>query len=134
MGVVDDVAVLAETDIRNKEKIIQRKSLYSQLQGQIKNLEESVQDKEGAIETLSRQLVQAGIKDKIRQGEMEDNKKRVQTEAARHKEMNVTKVQQTNERNALKQESSFHKRKADTALREAQEALKKNALENKPEK
>ena len=32
LGVVDDIAVLAETDIKNKDKIVERKSLYSQLQ------------------------------------------------------------------------------------------------------
>ena len=42
LGVVDDIAVLAETDIRNKDKIVQRKSLYSQLQSQLENLEQGV--------------------------------------------------------------------------------------------
>jgi len=133
MGVVDDVAVLAETDIRNKEKIVQRKSLYSQLQSQIGSLQESVQDKEGTIETLSRQLVQAGIKDKIRQGEMEDNKNRLQDESTRQKQINDTKAQQTAERNALRQETTFQKRKADVALEEAKRGLEKNALQNKQE-
>ena len=142
MGVVDDVAVLAETDIRNKEKIVQRKSLYSQLQSKIEGMEKQVQDKEGTIETLERQLVQAGIKDKIRQGEMEDNKKRLQQESSREKEINDTKLQQANERNALKQESSFYKTKADMALEKAKADLmavrekdkQKNALQDKPEK
>ena len=133
MGVVDDVAVLAETDIRNKDKIVQRKSLYSQLQSQIGSLQESVQDKEGTIETLSRQLVQAGIKDKIRQGEMEDNKSRLQDESTRQKQINDTKAQQTAERNALRQETTFQKRKADVALEEAKRGLEKNALQNKQE-
>ena len=35
LGIVDDIAVLAETDIKNKEHIAKRKSLYAQLQGQI---------------------------------------------------------------------------------------------------
>ena len=75
MGVIDDMAVLAETDIRNKDKIAQRKSLYSQLQGQISQLEEAMSDKEGTIETLERQLVQQGIKNKIMQADVEINKK-----------------------------------------------------------
>ena len=74
LGIVDDIAVLAETDIRNKEKIVKRKSLYSQQQGQIGELEEQVKDRDGTIETLSRQLVQAGIKQKIMQGEVEIKK------------------------------------------------------------
>ena len=134
MGVVDDVAVLAETDIRNKDKIVQRKSLYSQLQGQISQQEEALKDKEGTIETLSRQLVQAGIKDKIRQGEMEDNKSRLQDESVRQKQINDTKAQQGAERDAMRQETAFQKRKAGNALEDAQRELQKNALQNKPEK
>tara|TARA_R100000781_G_scaffold114938_1_gene87961 strand:- start:226 stop:2511 length:2286 start_codon:yes stop_codon:yes gene_type:complete len=75
MGVIDDVAVLAETDIRNKENIAKRKSLYSQLQSQISQMESSLSDKEGTIETLERQLVQQGIKNKVMQADVEINKK-----------------------------------------------------------
>ena len=81
MGVVDDVAVLAETDIKNKEKIVQRKSIYAQLQGQIQQLSEAVKDKDGTIETLERQLVQAGIKNKVMQADVEINKKKEQVKA-----------------------------------------------------
>jgi hypothetical protein len=73
-GVVDDIAVLAETDIRNKDKIAQRKSMYSQMQSQISGMEEEIKDGEGTVETLERQLVQAGIKMKIMQAEMEVEK------------------------------------------------------------
>ena len=76
LGVIDDVAVLAETDIKNKENIVKRKSLYAQLQGQIQQLSEAVKDKDGTIETLERQLVQAGIKGKVMQAEVEINKKK----------------------------------------------------------
>jgi hypothetical protein len=82
LGVVDDIAVLAETDIRNKNNIIKRKSLYSQLQGQVSQLTESMKDKDGTIETLQRQLVQAGIKGKVQDAEMEIHKKKVETNAA----------------------------------------------------
>ena len=74
LGIVDDIAVLAETDIRNKEKIVQRKSLYTKLQSQLAKLQEQVKDRDGTIETLSRQLVQAGIKQKVMQGEVEIKK------------------------------------------------------------
>ena len=80
LGVVDDVAVLAETDIRNKEKIMQRKSLYAQLTEQLEQLQESVKDKDGTIETLERQLVQAGIQDKVRNAEAEIRKGVTQTQ------------------------------------------------------
>ena len=75
MGVVDEVAVLAEADVRNKDKIMQRKSMVHQLQGQLEGLQQQLSDKEGAIETLERQLVQAGIKSKVLQGAMEVDKK-----------------------------------------------------------
>ena len=76
LGVIDDIALLAETDIRNKEKIAKRKSLYSQLQGQVSSMEEDLKDREGTIETLERQLVQAGIKNKVMQATVEINKKK----------------------------------------------------------
>jgi hypothetical protein len=76
LGVVDDIAVLSETDVRNKEKIAKRKSMYSQMQGQIQNMEEGLKDKEGTIETLERQLVQAGIKNKVMQAAIEINKEK----------------------------------------------------------
>ena len=94
MGVVDDIAVLAETDIKQKDKIAARKSLYSQLKSQIDNLEKGMQDKEGTIETLERQLVQAGIKGKIMQGEMEVNRKAAETKAAQSIERNETRILQ----------------------------------------
>ena len=80
-GLIDDIAMIGETDIRNKERIIERKSLYAQLQSQLQQMEEAVKDKDGTIETLSRQLVQAGIKDKVRTGESEVRKDVLQTEA-----------------------------------------------------
>ena len=85
LGVVDDIAVLAETDIKNKDKIVQRKSLYSQLQGQIKQLGEAMKDKEGTIETLERKLVQAGIKMKVGQAEIEINKKKEEVKSNMNK-------------------------------------------------
>ena len=75
-GVIDDIAVLAETDVRNKEQIAKRKSMYAQLQGQLGQMQEALKDKEGTIETLERQLVQAGIKGKVMQAEMEITKKK----------------------------------------------------------
>ena len=74
LGVVDDVAVLAETDVRSKDKIAERKSLYSQMQKQISELSEKVKDKDGQLQTLERQLIQAGIKAKVMQVENEVRK------------------------------------------------------------
>ena len=76
MGVVDDIAVLAETDVKNKGNIAKRKSMIAQMQSQLQSMEEAIKDKDGTIETLERQLVQAGIKDKVMQAEIEINKKK----------------------------------------------------------
>ena len=39
--------------------------MYSQLQGQMSSMENAMKEREGTIETLERQLVQAGIKMKV---------------------------------------------------------------------
>ena len=44
LGVVDDIAVLAETDVKQKDKIAERKSLYAQMQKKISSLEKQVKD------------------------------------------------------------------------------------------
>mgnify|MGYP003644615998 CR=1 FL=1 len=94
MGVVDDIAVLAETDIKNKESIVKRKSLYAQLQGQVQQLSDAMKDKEGTIETLERQLVQAGIKGKVKDAEVEINKKKEEVKSSLNKELTETSGKQ----------------------------------------
>jgi hypothetical protein len=73
--------MLAETDIRNKEQIIRRKSVYAQLKQQLEEITEELKDRDGTIETLSRQVVQAGIKDKVRTADTEVRKDVLETEA-----------------------------------------------------
>ena len=80
-GLIDDIAMIAETDIRNKKQVIERKSMYSQLQGQVSSMEEAIKDKDGTIETLERQLVQAGIKMKVGDAVNEVRKDVLETEA-----------------------------------------------------
>ena len=80
-GLIDDIAMIGETDIRNKKQIIERKSMYSQLQGQVASMEEAMKDKDGTIETLQRQLVQAGIKMKVNEAGTEVRKDVLETEA-----------------------------------------------------
>ena len=80
-GLIDDIAMIAETDIRNKKQVIERKSMYAQLQGQIQQMEEAIKDSEGTIETLERQLVQAGIKMKVGEASTEIRKDVLETEA-----------------------------------------------------
>jgi len=80
-GLIDDIAMVAETDIRNKKQLLQRKSVYAQLQSQVSSMEEAIKDKEGTIETLERQLVQAGIKMKVGEAGNEVRKDVLETEA-----------------------------------------------------
>ena len=94
LGVIDDIAVLAETDVKNKEGIAQRKSMYAELQGQNAQLEEAIKDKEGTIETLERQMIQLGIKDKVRQAEHDMRKKVVDTSAKIKGDAAVNKANQ----------------------------------------
>jgi hypothetical protein len=68
-GLIDDIAMLAETDVRGKEQILKRKSIYSQLKSQVDGLEGELKDRDGTIETLKRQIIQSDIKDKTRKVE-----------------------------------------------------------------
>jgi len=116
MGVVDDIAVLAETDIKNKDKIVQRKSLYSQLQGQVQQMQEALKDSEGTIETLERQLVQAGIKGKVKDAEIEINRQKEQVKANINKDMVDTAGKQKLLRNTMAAEANLNKARANDIL------------------
>jgi molybdopterin-biosynthesis enzyme MoeA-like protein len=100
-GLIDDVAMLGETDVRNKEQILERKSLYSQLQGQLSQLTEEMKDKDGAIETLSRQLVQAGIRHNVDVGSKEVEKDVLETEAQQKFYRRVIKENAEKEKKSL---------------------------------
>ena len=94
LGIIDDIALLAETDIKNKEQIAKRKSMYSQMQGQLGQQEEQIKDLSGTIETLERQLVQSGIKDKVMQAAVEINKKKEEVKSEIEKELLQTEGEQ----------------------------------------
>jgi len=126
LGVVDDIAVLAETDIKNKESIVKRKSLYSQLQGQIQQLSEANKDAEGTIETLERQLVQAGIKNKVMQADVEINKKKEEVKSQMGKEYVETEGKQKLLRNVMANNVESQKQQASNMLQSA-----KNSLDSK---
>ena len=119
LGIIDDMAVLAETDIRDKEAIAERKSMMSQLQGQVSGMEEQIKDKDGTIETLERQLVQAGIKGKVMQAEMEIDKKTNQTATRTEKEYLETQAKQKLLRNMMsdKAQSTTKQSEADRKVR-----------------
>ena len=94
MGVVDDIAVLEQADIRNKENIIKRKSLYAQQQSQIAQLEEQIKSLRGDNETLTRQVVQSNIKSKALAGSVEVAKQVANTKSNIYKEELETVAQQ----------------------------------------
>ena len=101
-GLIDDVAMLSETDVRNKEQILERKSVYSQLQGQLTQMQDALKEKDGAIETLSRQLVQAGIRHNVDVGSKEVEKDVLETEAQQKFYRRIMKEEVEREKNSLR--------------------------------
>ena len=106
LGVVDDIALLAETDLKDKEAIAKRKSLYSQLQGQVSGAQSTIKDQAGTIETLERQVVQAGIRMKVMAGQMEIFKKKEETKGKIQRELDVVKDSSKSERQRIKASSA----------------------------
>ena len=125
LGVVDDIAVLAETDIKNKEKIVQRKSLYSQLQSQIQGMEEQLKDSQGTIETLERQLVQAGIKGKVMQAEMEIHSKKEEVKSNLNKQYIETEGKQKLLRNNMSKDALIAQARMGDQLANTQKDLER---------
>ena len=125
VGVIDDIAVLAETDVRNKEQIAQRKSLYAQLQGQLSQLQEAVKDKEGTIETLERQLVQAGIKGKVMQAEMEITKKKEEVKGDLKESYRGTEGKQKLLQNVMSNEVETRKKELGLEIQSARKDLQR---------
>ena len=80
-GLIDDIAMLAETDIRGKENIVKRKSVYAQMKSQIEGLEQQLKQVRGDNETLQRQVIQSGMRDKVRDFEMVTKEQAMQTKA-----------------------------------------------------
>jgi hypothetical protein len=113
-GLIDDIAMIGETDIRNKERIVERKSLYAQLQSQLSSMEEAMKDKDGTIETLERQLVQSGIKMKVGQASNEIRKDVIDTQAQQKLLKGMLKVEfgrlRDEMRNDLKQDKEQNKK------------------------
>ena len=126
LGVVDDIAVLAETDLRNKEGIAKRKSMYAQMQGQIGQMDEQIKDQAGTIETLERQLVQAGIKGKVMQGAIELEKNKQDIRGSRQAALTETKGEQKLLRNLMKNEADMTSERMDMAVQRAGNNVKKD--------
>ena len=143
LGIIDDIALLAETDIKNKEQIAKRKSMYAQMQSQLGSQEERIKDLSGTIETLERQLVQSGIKDKVMQAAVEINKKKEEVKSEIEKELVQTegeqKVLQSEMKNQVQKNTQKLEADSQQIITEtnaqAQMALNdlKNDLDNSPE-
>jgi len=130
MGIVDDVAVLAETDLKNKEQIMKRKSLYSQLQGQVQSMEQQLKNQSGTIETLERQLVQSGIKDKVNQAEVEIAKRKSELDTDNKKAFLETQARQKLAQKVVVDEANQQKERikmeADNIIKNLQSNQKKD--------
>jgi len=126
LGVVDDLAVLAETDIKRKDLIAKRKSVYSQLQGQLQQMQEALKDKEGTIETLERQLVQAGIKGKVMQAEMEINKQKEEIKGETKDSYRQTEAEQKLLQNVMGNEADVKKKEMAMEIQKARNQLQGN--------
>ena len=126
LGVVDDLAVLAETDIKKKDLIAKRKSIYSQLQGQLSQMQEALKDKDGTIETLERQLVQAGIKGKVMQAEMEINKQKEEIKGENKDASRQTQAEQAVLQDSLNNEAAMKKKEMQLEIQKARNQLQGN--------
>ena len=103
-----DVAGFCVGIVKKKDLIAKRKSIYSQLQGQLQQMQEAMKDKDGTIETLERQLVQAGIKGKVMQAEMEINKQKEETkEISKNVLKGLKNIEFTNDINQLSKADVF---------------------------
>ena len=93
-GLIDDIAMIEVTDIRNKRQLIKRKSLYTEMQSQLAQMEEQMKELQGENETLERQIVQAGIKLKINETGVKAQKQYLETEAEQKLTRQVMKMAQ----------------------------------------
>ena len=89
-------------------------------------MEEAIQDKDGTIETLERQLVQAGIKSKVLQGEMELEKNKQDIRGSRQSALLETEAQQKLLQNVMKNEADVKSQKMDMAIEQAVNSVKKD--------
>ena len=85
-----------------------------------------MKDQAGTIETLERQLVQAGIKGKVLQGEMELEKNKQDVRGSRQSALLETEAQQKLLRNVMKNEAEVAGQKMDLAIQSAANSAKKD--------
>ena len=90
--------------------------MYSQLQSQLSSLQEALKDKEGTIETLSRQLVQAGIKTEVLKASKEVDKKAEQLKGDMQREYLETEAQQKLVQQVIKNNAATEQQKLSNAV------------------
>ena len=100
------------------------------MQSQIASMEKSMQDKEGTIETLERQLIQAGIKGKVQSAEMEIHKKKVETQAKVTMLGEDAKRTQTNKVKQEQRDYDSGFQQGQVAAKEAERSLKDGVQRN----
>ena len=117
---IDDVAMLAETDIKNKEDIIKRKGIYARLKRRVDELENLLKNKDGDIETLERQILQGKIDIKASAIGSEIRKSVEQTKAG----MQVAEI-------AVKQEADYQKKKLRDETKNVQNKIRGKSEKSK---
>jgi hypothetical protein len=100
------------------------------MMSQLQQMEESIKDKDGTIETLERQLVQAGIKSKIQQASVEIDKKKHELSSALKDTYNETEGKQKLLRNAMANNAVNQQTRVKMA---ADNQIKQNELQNSEE-
>ena len=76
--------------------------MLSQMQGQLESIQDLIKEKDGTIETLQRQLVQAGIKMKVGDASNEIRKDVLETEAQQKLLRGMLKVEFQKMRDQMK--------------------------------
>jgi hypothetical protein len=97
-----------------------------QLQGQLNGVQEQLKDKEGTIETLERQLVQAGIKDKVRQAEVEIAKKKFDNKTKADREYLETEAEQKLLRGVVKADAKYKMKGMADSVKNLEKDLQRN--------
>ena len=89
-------------------------------------MEESIKEKDGNIETLQRQLVQAGIKNKVMQAAVEINKEKEEVKTGIKEEFRDTSAKQKILRNVMETEVAKATKEVGLAVKEAEGIIKNN--------
>ena len=89
--------------------------MLKQAQQQIEQLDEELKDKDGTIETLERQVVQAGIRDRIMRAQLEVDKKKHEVKGRQEGQVTETKGRQK----LLRDKMDLDQKNASNKLNEA---------------